>query len=49
MIDNLIYNPMKHISINLELYFNRCEFSNFYGFFLNFSQFKIDLFDLNNI
>ena len=29
MIDNLISDPMKHIWINLELYFKRYEFSNF--------------------
>ena len=40
MIDNLISNPMKQIWINLELYFKRYEFSNFFGFFLNLSQFN---------
>ena len=34
MIDNLIFDPMKQIWINLELYFKRYEFYNFYGFFL---------------
>ena len=33
MIDNLISNQMKEIWINLELYFEICEFSNFKGFF----------------
>ena len=33
MIDNLIIDPMKQIWINLELYFESYEFSNFYGFF----------------
>ena len=42
MIDTLIYDQMKEIWINLELYFESYEFSNFYGFFgffLNFSEF----------
>ena len=29
MIDNLIYDPKKQIWINLELYFESYEFSNF--------------------
>ena len=29
MIDNLIFNPMKQIWINLELYFESYEYSNF--------------------
>ena len=29
MIDNLIYDPKKKIWINLELYFESYEFSNF--------------------
>ena len=29
MIDNLISDPMKQIWINLELYFERYQFSNF--------------------
>ena len=29
MIDNFIYDPMKQIWINLELYFESYEFSNF--------------------
>ena len=44
MIDNLISNPMKEIWINLELYCESYEFSNFLGFFqlfLNFSELKI--------
>ena len=36
MIDNLIYDPMKQIWINLEFYFERYEISNFYGFFIYF-------------
>ena len=54
MIDNFISDPMKQIWINLELYFESCEFSNFKGFFwifseffFNFSDFKIDLFNSN--
>ena len=50
MIDNLISDPMKFFLINLELYFKRYEFSNFrdfFGYFLNFYEFKIDLFELN--
>ena len=39
MIDNLIYDPMKQIWINLELNFGSYEFSNFKGFFSNFSEF----------
>ena len=49
MIDNLIYDQMKQIWINLELYFESCEFSNlkvffkifqnFFEFFMNFSGF----------
>ena len=33
---------MKEIWINLELYFESYEFSNFYGFFLNFSEFLMN-------
>ena len=29
MIENLIFDPIKQIGINLELYFERYEFSNF--------------------
>ena len=29
MIDNSIYDPTKHIWINLELYFESYDFSNF--------------------
>ena len=39
MIDNLISDPMKQIWINLELYFERYEFSNFLRFFQTFSDF----------
>ena len=43
MIDNSIYDSMKQTWINLELYFERYEFSFFFkerfGFFLNFSEF----------
>ena len=41
MIDNLSFDPMKKISINLELYFESYKFSNFrdfFKFFLNFSE-----------
>ena len=41
---------MKQIWINLELYFERYEFSNCKGLFsFFFSEFKIDLFDINSI
>ena len=43
MIDNLIYDQMKQIWINLELYFESYEFSNFLGFLWNFSKFCINL------
>ena len=33
MIDNLIFDLMKQIWINLELYVKGYEFYNFYGFF----------------
>ena len=33
MIDNLIFDQMKQIWINLELYFESYEFFNFKGFF----------------
>ena len=36
MIDNLISDPMKQIWINLELYFEIYEFSNFWDFFSEF-------------
>ena len=36
MIDNLISDPMKQIWINLELYFEIYEFSNFWDFFPEF-------------
>ena len=42
MIDNLIFDQMKQIWINLELYFEIYEFSNFLdfvGFFINFLEF----------
>ena len=40
---------MKPIWINLKLYFNMYEISNFFGFFLHFSELKTVLFDKNNI
>ena len=52
MIDNLTYDPMKQVWINLELYFESYEFSNFYGlfkFFQIFSELKNDLFNLKLI
>ena len=45
MIDNLILDQMQKIWINLELYFERYEFSNFRdfcGIFLNFSKFLMN-------
>ena len=39
MIDNSIYDQMKEIWINLELYFESYEFSNFYRFFRIFYDF----------
>ena len=42
MIDNLIYDPMKQICINLELYFKRYEFSIFMDF-LDFSWIFLNL------
>ena len=42
MIDNLISDQMKEILIRLELSFEIYEFSNFYGFFLNFSKFLMN-------
>ena len=39
MIDNLISDQMKEIWINLELYFESYDISNFSKFFLNFSEF----------
>ena len=45
MIDNSISDPMKQIWINLELYFERYEFSNFLEFFkifLNFFEFLLN-------
>ena len=39
MIDNLISNPMKQTWINLELYFESYEFSNF----KDFSRFLMNL------
>ena len=45
MLDNPIFDTMKQIWINLELYFEGYEFSNILGFFkfvLNFSEFKIE-------
>ena len=52
MIDNLVYDPMKQISINLELYFESYTFlifRDFFRFFFNFHEFKIDLFNLNSL
>ena len=42
MIDNLISNPMKKNWINLELYFERYEFSHFQGFFSDFLEFFLN-------
>ena len=42
MIDNLISNQMKEIWINLKLYFESYEFSNFEGFFRIFSEFLMN-------
>ena len=39
MIDNWISDPMKKIWINLELYFESYEFSNFLGNFPVFFEF----------
>ena len=47
MIDNLISDPMKKIWINLELILKIMDFlilTDFFGFFWNFSDFKINLF-----
>ena len=47
MIDNLISDQMKEICINLELYFESYEFSNFRNFsrfFLNFSKFLMNFY-----
>ena len=52
MIDNLIFDPMKQIWINLEFYLkymNFLIFRDFLGFFLKFSECIINLFDLNLI
>ena len=49
MIDNLICDTMKQIWNNLELYYESYDFSNFFKFFQNFLEFKIDLFDLNTL
>ena len=52
MIDNLIYDPMKQIYINLELYFKIYEFSicmDFSRFFLNFFEFNSIYFELNSL
>ena len=48
MIDNLIFDPMKQIWINLELHCKRYEISNFKRFFRIFSKFKINLFELSS-
>ena len=42
MIDNLLYDQMKEIWINLELYFENYEFSDFEGFFWIFSKFLMN-------
>ena len=42
MIDNLIFDQMKEIWINLELYFESYEFSNF----LDFSRFFLKFFEI---
>ena len=39
MIDNSNSDPMKQIWINLELYFKRYEFSNFFQIFLDLFEF----------
>ena len=49
MIDNLIYDLMKQIWINLELYFEIYAFplfGDFSGFFLNFYEFNSIYFEL---
>ena len=50
MIDNLISNPMIQVWINLELSTLKdikfLIFRDFFGFFFNFSEFKINLFKL---
>ena len=43
MIDNLILDQMKEIWINLELYFESYEFSNFQGFFQIFLNLFLSL------
>ena len=51
MIDNLIYDPMKKICMNLELYFESYEFSNFYkffGIFLNLKSIYLIIIDIIN-
>ena len=52
MIDNLICDQMKEICINLELYFESYEFSNFRNFsrfFLNFSKFLMNFYGFSRI
>ena len=49
MIDNLISDQMKEIWINLELYFESSEFSNFrdfFEFFVNFYGISKDFTEL---
>ena len=43
MIDNKISDQMKEIWINLELYFESYEFSNFLGFLGIFSEFLMNI------
>ena len=45
MIDYLIFDQTRQIWINLELYFERYEFSNFYGFFQNISKFLMNFYE----
>ena len=53
MIDNLISDQMKEIRINMELYFESYEFSNFQGFFqiffLNSSEFLMSFLGFSGI
>ena len=49
MIDYLISDQERQIWINLELYFERYEFFNFYGFFIYLFEFNWIYFELNRI
>ena len=52
IIDNLIFDPMNQILINLELYFkiyNYLIFMDFSRFFYKFYEFQINLFELNSL